>query len=244
MTEGLSRRQILVTRPQADQARTAAALLDLGFEAVAAPVMDAVALPFSLPDQTWQAVIITSRNSLRMLNDDQIERLKSCRIFCVGTKTAALAERLGFSIVADPAQDVADLIGSLENELRPEKGEILYLAGRHRSGALSEALSVHGLTVCLVETYEMVGRTSLSERAIDAIRNRSLGGILVYSTRTAALLVGLLEAQGLGDLVADVPFFCLSGSVAAVLQQSGYPVHVAESPNEAALLACVKKHHN
>ncbi|SNY90568.1 uroporphyrinogen-III synthase [Cohaesibacter sp. ES.047] len=238
------KKRILVTRPEADQAQTVSALGTIGLEAVSAPVMDIESLPFVLPDEPWQAVIVTSRNALRMLSAEEINEIKACRLCCVGAKTADLARSLGFLRIDQPAPHVADLGERLKSSLEVGGGPVLYPAGHYRSGSLAEDLEELDLRVCLIEIYRMVARSGLPDKAIAAIKAGDLAGILVYSTRSAEILARLLEADGLRDKLGRVPFFCLSESVAARLQGSGFVTHVSEMPNEAALLACVKKHHN
>ena len=233
--------KILVTRPEIDQQQTIASLDRLGMEAIASPVIEIVPLSFSLPCEEWQAVIVTSRNALRMLSSQTIGALKHIPLYCVGEKTAELARNLGFEVVASVAPDVASLENDLLSSLNAGSGSLLYLAGAVRSGRLFETLQERGYTACLQQVYESRARKALSTEAVDAIKKNELDGILLYSQRSCRLFLGLIEKSGLCDHLHDVIFYCLSPAVALPLEGLGYPLVVAHAPNEKSLLACVQR---
>ena len=236
--------KILVTRPEIDQHQTIKALETLGVEVLASPVMAIVPLSLSFPDASWQALVVTSRNGLRMVADDQLEPLKSVPLYCVGKRTADLAAALGFTKVAFVAPNGAELEKQLLSALDPQNGEILYLAGKVRSGRLAEALSAHGFSVRLCEVYESQALTCLSDEVCEAIRTEQLDGILLYSQRSCRLFLSLIEQMGLSEHLHKAIFYCLSPAVALPLEGLGYPLVVAEAPNERSLLACVQNGHN
>ncbi|HEX7775548.1 MAG TPA: uroporphyrinogen-III synthase, partial [Parvibaculum sp.] len=60
--------RLLVTRPDEDAGPLAAALAAMGHEAVVAPLLTIRMLrDVALPDQRWQAILITSANGARAL---------------------------------------------------------------------------------------------------------------------------------------------------------------------------------
>ena len=236
--------KILVTRPEIDQQQTIKALETLGLEGIASPVMEIVPLPFSLPDDIWQALVVTSRNGLRMVAGDQLERLKGLPLYCVGNRTADLARALGFAKIVVIAPNVAVLKRRLIAEMDPQKGGILYLAGKVRSGALDAALLAHGFSISLCEVYESRPLTGFSATVCEIIRSGQLDGILLYSQRSCRLFLSLVEKTGLSEHLHSAIFYCLSPAVALPLERLGYPLVVAEAPNERSLLACVQNGHN
>ncbi|WP_180966920.1 uroporphyrinogen-III synthase [Cohaesibacter celericrescens] len=240
--------KILVTRPDADQKQTIGLLSGLGIEAVSSPVMEAIKLPFMLPDRAselpWQAMVVTSRNALRMLESEQLAQLRSVALYCVGAQTETLARSLGFDTIGETSPDVAHLTDRLLDLFSPDAGPILYLTAKHRSGKLAQALDVDGFDYTLIESYEMVALSSLTEEAVAAIQTKRLDGVLLYSSRTSQLLLTLFEKHDLADDMQHVTFYCLSDAVASPLKPTGYPLVVSAAPNEQSLLACVKKDHN
>nr|WP_321455237.1 uroporphyrinogen-III synthase [uncultured Cohaesibacter sp.] len=236
--------KILVTRPEIDQQQTISALDKLGFEGISSPVMDIVPLSFILPDTDWQALVVTSRNGLRMLSSDDVGRFQDVPLYCVGERTAELARQLRFSNVAVVAATSAALAEQLIRQLIPQRGPVLYLAGKIRSGSVDRDLKDHGFSVCLQEVYEMRKRARFSQEAFEAIVSHNLHGVLVYSARTCRILLSLLEQYGLRDHLDNVIFYCLSPAVALPLKGLGYPLVVAKSPNERSLLECLDNGHN
>ncbi|WP_162916276.1 uroporphyrinogen-III synthase [Cohaesibacter haloalkalitolerans] len=236
--------KILVTRPEIDQQQTIRALEQRGFVAIGSAVMDIVPLPFELPNEPWQGLVITSRNALRMLAPADLSTLVDVCLFCVGERTAVLARELGFAKVALVAANVAELEQQLLTALAPTDGPLLYLAGRIRTGALDRTLLQQGFAVCLREVYDMVARDALSDAALAAIEAEALDGILLYSERSCQILLSLIEQAGLSDKIKNVIFYCLSPRVALPLQGLSYPLVVAEAPNERSLLACLENGHN
>jgi uroporphyrinogen-III synthase len=225
--------KILVTRPEIDQQQTIRALEQRGFVAIGSAVMDIVPLPFKLPIEPWQGLVITSRNALRMLAPADLSTLVD-----------ALARELGFAHIALVAANVAELENRLPSVLAPADGPLLYLAGRIRTGALDRTLLQQGFAVCLREVYDMVARDVLSDAALAVIEAEALDGILLYSERSCQILLSLIEQAGLSDKIKNVIFYCLSPRVALPLQGLSYPLVVADAPNERSLLACLENGHN
>lgn len=236
--------RLLVTRPALDQQQTCDALQAMGIEALSAPVMEAQRLSFTLPDEVWQAVVITSRNGLRALKETELTHLQDKPLFCVGEKTERLARELGFSNHRLTAPDMASLAPPLLAALDPAKGPLLYLTAKHRSGDLTEQLAAHGQAFALIEAYEMVAASCLPDEVISAICENQLDGVLLYSLRSCHLFLMLADAKGLGDALAGLTFYCLSPAIATSVEEAGYPLVVADTPNEDSLLACVKKGRN
>lgn len=236
--------RVLVTRPQADQAQTLSALADLGLSGLSCPVLDVDWLDFAIPLEPWQAVVATSRNGLRALAAEDLASLVSVPLFVVGRKTEILAVELGFRQVSPASRDAAHLGQGSLGQLSAEAGPILYLTARHRSGNLVEELEQAGFGVHLVELYQTKAVDRWPEDIIQNIKNRQLGGVLLYSARTARLFVERLDQYGLDDAATNLTFFCLSPAVASVLSERDYPLVVAEAPNEASLLASVRNAHN
>nr|WP_321461597.1 uroporphyrinogen-III synthase [uncultured Cohaesibacter sp.] len=236
--------KILVTRPEVDQQQTLAALQALGIETLSSPVMEIVPLAFDLPDDPWQGIIVTSRNGLRMLAEEQIASLRYFPLYCVGKRTGELAKRLGFEVTLPIAATVAELGALLVERLDPHKGPVLYLAGRDRAGSLEDVLKLSGFTVTLREIYQGKPSQTLSGEAEEALRTGHLDAILLYSERSSRLLLSLIEKAGLSDRLEKVVFYCLSPAVALPLEGLGYPLVVADAPNERSLLECVQNGHN
>ena len=244
--------RILVTRPEHDQQQTLDALAALGHEGLASPVMVVEYLPFSLPFSQsevglgahWAGVIVTSRNGLRALSDDQARGLSGLPLYCVGSKTRQLAEAMGLGPVVRAAPDGASLASYMTRRAEPGPWPYLYLAGRQRTPGFEETLTARGFALDVRQVYQMNAVAHLPDGVVAALKAGQVGGVLLYSSRSARLLVKLLARHGVHNEARQCIFYCLSDKVAAVVAKGHYPLVVAAEPKEASLLASVKNGHN
>ena len=233
---------ILVTRPEPAASRSARRFAALGHEVVVAPLMEPVTLvPDSFPDPApGMVVALTSARAVEaMTGTPALARhwqvLRDLCVHAVGESTADAARRAG-------ARDVRVAQGTLESLValiaaRPPAGEVLYLAGRERSGDLAGLLAPHGVRVKMVEVYDMIARPVLDSGARAAL---SGAGELIapcYSRRSAQAL-----ASALSDWPDRPPatFLVLSEQVGEPLAGLGRCLG-AERPDEDALVALLPK---
>src|SRR5690349_11856358 len=98
----------LVTRPRAEATGLAAALAELGIEAIVEPLLDIHYRAAKAPDLAGaQALLCTSANGVRALARLCGER--AVPLFAVGDATAARARADGFLRVESAGGDAADL---------------------------------------------------------------------------------------------------------------------------------------
>lgn len=231
--------RLLVTRPSGDAEATAARLAALGHEALIAPMLERVLLPMSELGERPAAIALTSANALAGLDASPESRhWRNLPVFSVGGRTAAAARAAGYIDVRSAEGDSADLVRLIARDLSLSAGTILYPAATERAGHVDAALAAAGYRVHLAEVYSMQPAARLPEVVADALRQGTLDGVLLYSHRTAATLVRLADAAGLGAALAAVRAFAISEAVVA-----GLPfelVTLAAAPNEDALLAALE----
>lgn len=234
--------KLLVTRPEADNATLAETLAALGHEAVVAPLL---AIRFfdeaELPVRNWQALLVTSANGARALGRRRdTDALRNLPVFAVGQASAEALVREGFARVKAAGGDVDALTALVVASLRPDGGPLLHVAGKVVAGDLGSALAVHGFKVERAVLYEAEKAPRLPDAARDALENRSLGGVLLYSPRTARIFVSLVAKAGLEDCLGDVTAYCLSQAVADELKDLPLlRTKVAREPEQSALLALI-----
>ena len=233
---------ILVTRPEPAASRSARRFAALGHEVVVAPLMEPVTLvPDRFPELApGMVVALTSARAVEAMTETpelapHWRALDGLRIYAVGDSTAEAARRAG-------ARDVRVAQGTLESLVAliaatPPTGDVLYLAGRERSGDLAGLLSAHGVGVVMVEVYDVIARPVLDA---DARARLSGAGKLIapcYSRRSARAL-----ARALADWPDHPPvtFLVLSRQVGEPLAGLGRCL-VAERPDEDALVALLPK---
>ncbi len=208
-------RRVLVTRPQPAAARTAEKLAEAGFAPALLPLSRTVALPFSLDDDGFDALAVTSANAFRHLPADILERLRPWPLFAVGAGTAKAARAAGFAAVSEGGGDALRLAETLARAL-PARARVLYLAGRERQPVFEQAVAAAGLRMEAREVYD-AEPVAYSAAALDT----ALHG----APFAAALLYSGLAARRLGEILnADMPafdrktrFLCISARVAEAL---------------------------
>jgi len=149
--------RILLTRPQADAQRTAAALRARGHEVIIAPLFDLEILPDAdLGDGSWSAILVTSANAVRAISGHRRrDELRALAVFTVGDRTAQAMRDCGFTNVASAGGNVNDLAGLVAAHLKPPS-HLLYLAGEERSGDLAGLLRGQNFGVHTALVYRAV----------------------------------------------------------------------------------------
>src|SRR4030088_3031309 len=103
--------RLLVTRPEPDNARTAAALRAKGHEVVLAPLLHIEAVAgATLGAPPWAAILLTSANGARALaSHPQRGELLAVPVLAVGRSSADAARAAGFADVTSADGDADDL---------------------------------------------------------------------------------------------------------------------------------------
>jgi uroporphyrinogen-III synthase len=235
--------RLLVTRPQPDGERTAAALRARGCVVVAAPLLRIEPiLDAPIDSQPWGALLITSANAAAALAlHERKHALLDIPVFTVGDRSAAAMRAAGFAKVVSAGGAVADLMRLVVEGLKPQ-APLLYLAGEDRADDVAGALGAKGFVVQTVVLYRAVVAARLPQQAHDAVA-AGIDGVLHFSRRSAEAYVNGARAAGvLPHALAPVQF-CLSEQIAAPLRRAGAAtIRVAPRPNEAALIELICAH--
>jgi uroporphyrinogen-III synthase len=233
---------LLVTRPDPDNARTAAALRARGHEVTLAPVLRVEPEPGAdLSGGPWAALLITSANAVRAVEaHPRKDELRGIPVIAVGRRSAEAARDAGFAEVVSAdgnADDLARLVAARAPSRQPNH-PLLWLAGEDRAGDLAGALAAHDIVVHTVVVYRAVAETTLADDVRDALSSGRVDGVLHYSRRSADAFEAIAMAAGIDLKSLPTKHYCLSSQVAEPLAQIGVAsVVVAARPDEAALLA-------
>lgn len=229
------RRDVWLTRPEEDAAAMAAAVEALGYRALVEPLLQIVAKPAApLELAGVQALALSSRHALPALPP----AARGLPVFAVGQATAAAARAAGCQQVLPAAGDAQALAALIIARCRPAAGAILHLAGQDVRPGLAEALAEAGFALRRVTVYEAVAAQALSPALIARWRARKIAAVLLFSPRTARILVDLLQAHGLHSSVDTARAICLSESVAASCRTLAWrALEIAARPDREAMLA-------
>jgi uroporphyrinogen-III synthase len=231
--------RLLVTRPQPDGERTAAALRARGHEVIAAPLMriEAVA-DAEFGAGPWGGVMVTSANAVRAIaQHPRLADLLGLPVFAVGRRTAEAARGAGFAEVTSADGDAHGLVRLIAG--RHVRARLLYLAGEDRAVDLAEALG-RAMPVETVVVYRAVPSPVLPAEVEGPLGRGELDGVLHFSQRTARIYLDCARRAGLLDRALAASHYCLSRQVAEPLIAAGAEtVFTAPVPEEAALIALI-----
>ncbi|HZD90134.1 MAG TPA: uroporphyrinogen-III synthase [Pseudolabrys sp.] len=228
--------RLVITRPQADSERTAAALRAHGHDVLLAPLMRVEMLPADLMGD-WSAVIVTSANAPAAIAGNPVrDVLVTLPLYAVGRRSAEAAQAAGFARVTSADGDVGDLVKLIGEHRANAKGPLLYLAGENRAADLITALAARGIAAEMRVVYRAVA-APYPPALIAALRDGSVDGVLHYSKRSAENYLAGARAAGITAAALTVRHFCLSAQIAAPLADAG-AAHISTAPHasEAALI--------
>ena len=240
--------RLLLTRPQHDAERTAAALSRQGHQVEIAPLMHIEPLTgAALGTGPWSGLIFTSANAVRGVEElAGMAALAEIPAFAVGERTAAAARAAGFRNVVAGGGDARQLTQAVRAWAEAGRGArrdpLLYLAGEDLSHDLAGTLAADGAIVHTVTVYRAVKAERFPARLQAALAAGAIDGALHFSRRSAEAFVDCARAAGALELALHAAHYCISHQVAAPLLAAGAPhVHVAAHPEEASLIALVGK---
>jgi uroporphyrinogen-III synthase len=231
---------LLLTRPQADAERTAAALRARGHRVTVAPLLRIEAVDDAdIGADPFAAILVTSANAALVARRRGAETLRALPVFAVGDRSAQAMREAGFANVVSSGGDVDDLAHHVAGHVK-SGALLLYLAGADRSGDFAGALLAQGFGVRTAVVYRAVAAAALPAAARDAL-TAGADGALHFSRRSAETYVRVADDAGVAErAVRMLAHFCLSAPVAEPLMKAGASdVRIAPEPTEAALLALV-----
>ena len=230
--------RVLVTRAEADAARTAGALARLGHEAVIAPALAIAPRPFHLRARRPDALLATSRHAFAAPLPEAIGR--GAPVFAVGERTAEAARAAGYRDVRVGAGDGAGL-ASLVALTLPRPATLVYLAGRDRKAEVEAALAAAGYRVEVAEVYAAEPIGAWPAAAVEALRAGAVAAALHYSRRSATLALNLARRHGVIAPFLSLEHLCLSADAAEALVAAGAPAAAtAARADEGSLLALLR----
>jgi uroporphyrinogen-III synthase len=232
--------RLLLTRPEPDAQRAAAALRAQGHDVVIAPLLRIVPIAdASIGAGPWAAILITSANAApAVAAHARVTRLRTLPVFAVGRRSADAMGAAGFADVTSTDGNVSDLARLVAARLQPA-ARLLYLAGEERAGDLAADLRARGFAVETTMIYRAIAAIGLPPTAADALAS-GIDGVLHFSRRSAEAYVDAARTAGMVTDALKPVHFCLSAQVAEPLAAAGAAdIRVAERPNEALLLALI-----
>lgn len=228
--------RVLVTRPKIDADETAWLLKARGHVPLVAPLME---IKFrdgpEISLSGVQAILATSSNGVTALA--KRTTLRDVPVFAVGPQTASVARDAGFQIVRTADGDASALAGATRNWARPGDGALLHAAGAETKGELAGKLSRNGFDVRTAVLYDAVAVPELPPACKSALENDVLDAVLSFSPRSSRIFSDCVVKAGLAEKCGRLIGCFISNAAADSVDPLIFrAVHVAESPNQEAVL--------
>ncbi len=233
--------RLLVTRPESDGERTAAALRARGHDVLVAALLQVETIADTdLGAGPWAGVIITSANAARaMQSHPRRAELSKLPVFAVGRRSADAARAAGFGEITSADGDARDLVRLVAT--RGAGTPLLYLAGADRAVDVAAELAAHGVPVRTVVVYRTVKAEAFPPKVQRAFSAGLVDGVLHFSRRSAEAYLACAAGAGVLDRALAPLHYCLSPQVAEPLTAAGAAaIRVAPRPDEAALIDLVR----
>ncbi|KAB0572163.1 uroporphyrinogen-III synthase [Brucella pituitosa] len=232
--------RVLITRPEPSASLTAAKLADLGFSPVSLPVSHTVALQFSIRNQSFDALAVTSANAFRHVPNKQLQPLKTLPLFAVGEGTARAAREAGFRTVIEGGGDAVRLAAGMAEYL-PKSARVLYLAGRVRQPVFEHQVSKTGFTMTVRDVYD-IATIDYSVNEIKAtLAKGPFVAVLLYSAVAAKLFVELMQKTD-AQFDEKTRFLSISERVADCLPEEWRAqALIADHPDESGIFRLFSK---
>ncbi len=222
--------RVLITRPLRDALPLQAVLKSKGFDSLVAPVYESHFFPL-LPLESPQALIITSKNALRSIENDQ--DLKNIPLYGVGDETTRLAQEMGFIRTFNASGTGQDVIKLIIETADPKKGTLYHLSGDVIKVDFIKELAPKGFQVKRQIVYTMKESSHFPITVIDGFRYQNITHVMFFSSRTAKTFANLLQKSGLDHQTSSMVALCLSNNIAEAIHTLRWKtIWVSKLPNE------------
>ncbi|MBT9568533.1 MAG: uroporphyrinogen-III synthase [Thiobacillus sp.] len=243
MTDALTGRTVLVTRPQQQAAALSEAIRAAGGNAYAFPALaiEAVALEAlravldALP--ATDLTIFISPNAARhgATALRSANRLPQSGVFAVGPGTAQALQEAGVADVITPAGQDSEALLALPQLQAVAGKRVVIVRGVGGRALLADTLRARGAEVHFLECYR---RTCPHADATSLLQRWQAGGIdavTITSAETLHNLAGLLGEAG-WPLLTHTPLFAPHEKIAVAARQFGIPDVVTTAGGDAGLV--------
>ena len=150
--------RLLVTRPEPDAERTAAALRARGHTVIVAPLLHIeVVADAEIGAGPWAAILVTSANAAAAIaRHERFAELRALPVFAVGERSAQAMRAAGFADVTSADGDVSRSRAAGRRAHETVARRFSILPARTAPAISPAALSAHGFAVRTVVVYRAV----------------------------------------------------------------------------------------
>ena len=192
---------ILSTKTLSDEQRQV--FIDTNFDLLEQDFIEIETNDFDLKNINDNLIFSSQNAVLSLIENSDIEKLKSKSVFCVGVKTKELLEQNGFKVdvYLDYASELAEIITLIYN-----KESFTFFSGNLRKETLPKALKSANIKFNEIEVYQ----TKLAPFKISKEENFS--GIMFFSPSA-------VESFLIDNQIKNEMCFCIGETTAEALQK-------------------------
>jgi uroporphyrinogen-III synthase len=205
------RDKFLITRPAIDSGILAAAVQDLGYDPLFAPLLDIEYHPVMVPDFAQaQALVFTSAHAVRAMGNLAGRNIDwQIPVYAVGDKTGAVARGAGFLNVKIAENDAISLNKLLnEQDFLPDF-PVFHLSGRQ----IAAEIVISGVEVQRYVVYDAHKVQNLPYSVVSALEKGAISHVSLLSARTGAQFRDLIVRNGLSDCLQSIKLLSISEAV-------------------------------
>jgi uroporphyrinogen-III synthase len=231
--------RLLVTRPQPDAARFAAALAEIGVGSLVVPLMTVEVDAGATPELAGcTAIAVTSANGVRALA--QLTADRGLPVWAVGPASAAEAVAQGFTVAGVGGGNVETLAAAIGQALDPGS-RVYHAAGADVAGDLGGLLAGRGIACRRQVLYRASIPAILPAEIAAALADGDLDGAVFFSPRSAGSFVRLVAGAGQAVACTGLTAYALSPAVAAACGTIAWRrVREARTPTQEALIDTIR----
>ena len=219
--------KLVVTRPLPGADATVARIEAAGHSPVRLPLFAVEPVEWDVGDAgDFDALLLTSSNAVRLARAG-LQRLRHLPVYAVGQTTAQSAKLSGLDVTAVGSSGAQAMLAIAD---QTGHRRMLWLAAHDRTVVAPP----EGMTINAVTVYKSVELPVPPDFA--AILTNS-DAVLLHSARAAGHFAGLCDEYGVDRAVISLAAF--SAAIADAAGQGWRSIAIAESPNDAALLAAL-----
>ena len=221
---------VIVTRTSPGVHKTVAKLKEIGVKPIASPLLSVKFAETAEIPIDPAVTIFTSVNGVKSYA--QLTDRRDSRVFCIGAESHAVAEKMGWPVLASSHGGTKEFVNLLEKNIDPSEGLVVHPTNPRTAYGITEMLQDRGYTAQMVDCYTTERKQKLSKKATDALQSDDCT-VMFYSTEAVMAFLGIQDSKE----NKDVRIIGLSDNIVSNLRHVGFRrIWVAEKPIDDAMV--------
>ncbi|MDB4846337.1 uroporphyrinogen-III synthase [Candidatus Pelagibacter sp.] len=209
---------ILLTRPLEDCHELILKFQSLGHQVSHLPLITIEGLKHeTLNYIDFKAIIFTSSNAIKFLNDKNIDKKINC--FCVGSATEKKARSVGFQNVFVAEGNVNNLKELILQNFNFSDGQLLYVSGEIISSNLDKQLISEGYNIKRIINYRANPIRKFEEEFMNKLKLDIPEIVYIYSQNSATNFLHVINNYQLKSLWMNTNLMCLGEKTSSILNE-------------------------